>query len=1340
MATTKSERKQTDLVRKRHGQRFRGRQAALAMVPKVERLEQLLMMSTVAEVEPNDTLALATAFKLTEDPAGSKFYTSLGTGAIGTTTDVDYWGFSAHAGDAVTISGDGGSANNSIVVELRDGSDQIIAQASDYSTGHPQISNFVLPNEGTYYVKARPYNGATLSSYDVRVDLPRGGVSGESEPNATIATASPITLVPGASGHAVGVASGNITTASDVDTFSLGSLRAGDQVDVAIPSALKPGVSTLDPKIQILNPAGAVVATASGYGLTNGTNHAKFTATIGDVYYVQVSANTAATVGPQALYLLQADVQSASTASVIGTSLPTATLANNALVFDGVNDHVTVPDSPSLRSTSVTLESWVNFSKLDSSLHEVIGKQVGTGDSDSYGLYYQNGSLLAGVGDSSGFSSFSGSFTPTVGTWYHLAFTYDSTTKIEALYVNGNLLATATTTKVIGYDANPFIIGGDTTSGVLSYPFAGRIDEVRVWNLARPRSDIQADLGRVLSGTEAGLSAYYRFEAGSGTTAADLTSNKNDGTLGGLNIAYQPSWSSGVPAVAGSTGSLSFDGVNDYALAPDSPSLRPASALTVAAWVNFSAITGGDRVIVSKPAGTGTNDSFVLYYNGGTLRASSGSTTAQATQLTYAWTPTVGTWYHVAYTYDATTGIQKLYLNGAQVATNTSQVALGYDTHPLLIGTDSNNESLAGSYFAGKIDEVNVWNVALPPATIATNRTIQLQGNESGLVAYYKLDEGSGVVAADSTSNGNTAILGNVIAARPTGTTAGAPLADLASVPTVAQAIDAFTVTFNEDPLASSANNAANYRLVEAGADGLFGTSDDKVYALTPAYAGLGTRAVTFSVAPNPLQPGFYRFQTLTGLTDRTGAAVTAYTRDFRITNPPAGVIEGTLGDDTIPGATTLPMVEFPTSGGFFTSLALGTLPTGADIDYYRFNAEAGDVVTIRLEGDGVNVYGSLYLQNASGVNQITTSSDYYGTAQIQNYTITAPGSYYIRVAGNGVGYNGDHYSLRVDQGRGVPLEVENDDTQANATSLVLGGGGGRLRRQDRGDADRRRHPGRLLPDPDPVGRQHDCRHAQPADLRLVGRGRRDAHDRKSRQLDRPGVEHQRHDQLRRPHRRDLLRPRDRVGQLRHPRSVRAECPGARLRATPRHLDHAPRIGNHLDGGDRPVHRQLLRRCPRRDGQRSDQLRPEVGRGGWHFRHQRRRRLHPRPAHHLHHGPHRNLPGDRRSAPTGQLSFHHRHRRDRPGGQRADDPLRPDFYPGEFVAVCAGESVERHGGDRHAAGLDHARFLGFVHHQHDIHDGGDQPLLRGECRPQRRRQARPGDGQLRGGHGVGAFG
>jgi hypothetical protein len=377
-------------------------------IPWLERLEERIVPATVNEVEPNDVLALATAMSLTQDPGTSHFYTGLGLGSLGTTSDADYWSFTAQTGDRISVAGDGGLNANSAYIELRNASDTILTQAGDYNGGHAQITNFLIPTDGTYYVKVHTYySGYTLSTYSLRVDESRGFLA-EAESNDSTGSASAITLSPGDAGHATGQVSGNITTSTDTDYFNLGNLRSGDTVDL---SAALPSVSTLDPHIRLIRAEGGGVLAES-----SGSSHTTFTLTADDTYYAQVTANTASTAGNQALYLLTADIADATAPTVVGTNLPALYSPGRALSFDGVNDYVRVPDAASLQPASgITLEGWFNFSAVGG-LRHLITKTAGTGTADSFALWHDGSHLLGSIGNTSGNpNQLSYTWTPQLG-------------------------------------------------------------------------------------------------------------------------------------------------------------------------------------------------------------------------------------------------------------------------------------------------------------------------------------------------------------------------------------------------------------------------------------------------------------------------------------------------------------------------------------------------------------------------------------------------------------------------------------------------------------------------------------------------------------------------------------------------------------------------------------------------------------------------------------------------------------------------------------------------------------------------------------------------------------
>jgi len=123
------------------------------------------------------------------------------------------------------------------------------------------------------------------------------------------------------------------------------------------------------------------------------------------------------------------------------------------------------------------------------------------------------------------------------GNWHHVAATFDGTTR--AIYWDGVLKGSDHPGgHNVTISTNMNIAA--TNSGEY---FDGAIDEVRIWSVGRSQAQIQDNMNSVIPENSTGLSAYYRFDEGTGTVAADATGNANNGTL-----SNSPAWVNPSPA------------------------------------------------------------------------------------------------------------------------------------------------------------------------------------------------------------------------------------------------------------------------------------------------------------------------------------------------------------------------------------------------------------------------------------------------------------------------------------------------------------------------------------------------------------------------------------------------------------------------------------------------------------------------------------------------------------------------------------------------------------------------------------------------------------------------
>ncbi|MFM1961928.1 MAG: hypothetical protein RLZZ172_773, partial [Bacteroidota bacterium] len=119
-----------------------------------------------------------------------------------------------------------------------------------------------------------------------------------------------------------------------------------------------------------------------------------------------------------------------------------------------------------------------------------------------------------------------------------------------------------------------------------------------------------------------------------------------------------------------------------------------------------------------------------------------------------------GNWVHVAATRKKSTGEMKLYINGVLEAsyTHTNRVSLTSST-VFHLGYDINNYS-----YQGALDEVRIWNTVRTASEISANYTTQLSSNPSGLVTYFRFNQGTAAGSNTAITTATESVSGSGIA------------------------------------------------------------------------------------------------------------------------------------------------------------------------------------------------------------------------------------------------------------------------------------------------------------------------------------------------------------------------------------------------------------------------------------------------------------------------------------------------------------------------------------------------------------------------------------------------
>jgi hypothetical protein len=221
-----------------------------------------------------------------------------------------------------------------------------------------------------------------------------------------------------------------------------------------------------------------------------------------------------------------------------------------------------------------------------------------------------------------------------------------------------------------------------------------------------------ADVGR-------GLIGYWALNEGNGSTTVDWSGSGNNGIWQGTATGTSGYYSPGKVWQWGGA----FDGNTDSINVPTSTILNATSALTISAWIEYTASLPSSGVfprVLNRTNGSNGYE-IILHstspcYSGGPIndlyfQVVSGGVSKSACAAANV---VPGTMYYITATYNGSTGI--FYINGvAQANTFAGANVIGSVSQALTIGSD---QSIANTYWTGLIDDVRVYNRALSAAEI----------------------------------------------------------------------------------------------------------------------------------------------------------------------------------------------------------------------------------------------------------------------------------------------------------------------------------------------------------------------------------------------------------------------------------------------------------------------------------------------------------------------------------------------------------------------------------------------------------------------------------------------
>ncbi len=447
---------------------------------------------------------------------------------------------------------------------------------------------------------------------------------------------------------------------------------------------------------------------------------------------------------------------------------PLTTSCNNWLRTQVAGQSVKVGDID-VSGNQMTVEANFNCSSFPLSRpdkwEDIVSKHTGTNDAN-YVLRMD----LAAINTTTGHYLLSPVCDNLVlNKTYHVALVYNGTTL--KFYRNGFLMGQMPVTGNLVTNDLLTTIGDYAVNNPVGTNFIGYLNEVRIWNVERTQSQLQTYMNSSLPNpsTIPGLLAYYTFDnllnkqgnaAYNGVLTGGATINNTN-----PNCAFVADSCGVIPGSQACKGVINLHG-DDCVRLPLSQEYYANTGFTWETWFNSNwyenndnTLRLGQSLIISEDATT--CEDIQLGFGWQTIPRNAigfvvdgSGTCASRDNNPVFYRPPGGfqpnTWYHVAGVRNYSTNQTQLYFNGQLVDTkNNTGLPLSRNISTR-IGTYI---VFQDSGFAGKMDEIRIWKTPRSAAEILANYNKCLTGTETGLAAYYRSNESSGLVLYNAVNN-----------------------------------------------------------------------------------------------------------------------------------------------------------------------------------------------------------------------------------------------------------------------------------------------------------------------------------------------------------------------------------------------------------------------------------------------------------------------------------------------------------------------------------------------------------------------------------------------------------